>query len=144
MPNFYPCIHGTALYFQNLSVIMSGPRTQVVAPGATVTFNCHARGNYVYWHVNGTDPFPESDYETIGFTFSYVEIPRPSNELEEHSNTITVEARPSNNNTRISCTASGWITHQHAFQVGTLIIAGISSTGYAAPSLISCKHLGLL
>ena len=127
-----------------MSVIMSGPRTQVVTPGATVIFNCHARGDSVYWYVNSTDPYPQSDYEARGFTFSYVEIHRPSNELEEHNNTITVEARPSNNNTRISCTASGWITHQHAFQVGTLIIAGISSTGYAAPSLISCKHLGLL
>ena len=104
--------------------IISGPQDKAVAPGDNAHFNCHARGDSVYWYINGSYPDPQSDYEARGFTFSYVEIPRPSDELEEHNNTITMEARPSNNNTRIACTAGGWITHQHAYQEGTLIIAG--------------------
>ena len=106
------------------TVIMTGPYTQIVSPGAIVYFRCHARGDSVYWYVNSRDPYPESEYATRGFRFNYTEIPRPSDQLEEHNNTITVEARLSNNNTRIACTASGWIYGQHAYREGTLIIAG--------------------
>ena len=107
-----------------VTVILSGPQTQVVAPGDIVVFSCHARGDSVYWYINSRDPYPQSVYEERGFNITYTEIPRPSNELEEHNNTITVEARLSNNNTRIAWTAVGWIYGQHAFQEGTLIIAG--------------------
>ena len=104
-------------------MIITGPETQVVAPGDIAYFNCHARGDSVYWLVNSRDPSPESEYVARGFTLTYDEIPRP-NELEEHNNTIAIEARLSNNNTRISCTSSGWITGQHAYNEGWLIIAG--------------------
>ena len=114
---------------------MTGPQTQIVAPGEMVYFKCHARGDSVYWYVNSRDPYPESDYVARGFIFSYVEIDRPSDELEEHNNTITVEARPSNNNTRIACTAAGWVYGQHAYQEGTLIIASMK-TEYAC----MCTH----
>ena len=103
---------------------MSGPQDQILAPGETAYFNCHARGDSVYWYVNGNDPYPESAYTSRGFNFIYTEIPRPSNELEEHNNTIIVDARLSNNNTRISCTATGWIYGQHGYQTGRLIVAG--------------------
>ena len=103
---------------------MTGPETQIVAPGEIAYFKCHARGDSVYWYVNGTDPYPEQPYEARGITFNYTEIPRPSSELEEHNNTIAIEARPSNNNTRIACTSSGWIYGQHAYREGHLIIAG--------------------
>ena len=105
-------------------VIMTGPQTQVVAPGETAYFNCHARGDSVYWYVNRTYPHPQADYIARGFNFFYDEIPRPSNELEEHNNTITLEARPMNNYTLITCTASGHIHGQQDFQEGYLIIAG--------------------
>ena len=101
-----------------------GPETQLVAPGTTVYFHCHARGDSVYWFINARYPYPESQYEERGFNFSYIEIPRPNGELEEHNNTISVEARPSNNNTLIACTASGQIHGQQDFQEGRLIIAG--------------------
>lgn len=104
-------------------MIIIGPETQVVAPGDVAYFHCHARGDSVYWLVNNRDPSPQSDYEARGFNFTYDEIPRPSSELEEHNNTIAIEARLSNNNTRISCTASGWIYNQHDFRDGRLIIA---------------------
>ena len=41
-----------------------------------------------------------------------------------------MEARPSNNNTRISCSASGQIQGQHAFEEGGLIIAGEKNKPY--------------
>ena len=103
---------------------MTGPYTQVVAPGEIVVFNCHARGNSVYWYINGYFADPQIYNEARGFTISNSEIPRPLNELEEHNNTITVEARPSNNNTLITCTASGNIHGQQDHQEGRLIIAG--------------------
>ena len=103
---------------------MSGPQDQIVAPGEIAYFNCHARGDSVYWYVNGNDPYPESNYADRGFNFTYMEISRPPNELEEHNNTIMVDGRPSNNNTVISCTATGWVYGQHAYRTGTLIIAG--------------------
>ena len=101
----------------------NGPQTQVVAPGDTVVFNCHAWG-YSSWYINGSDPHPQRFYEDKGFTFNYTELPCPNNQLNEFNNTITVEARPSNNNTRISCTAEGRIYGQRDFQEGALIIAG--------------------
>ena len=64
-------------------------------------------------------------YEARGFSFSYIVLSDPRNGPEEHNNTITVEARPSNNSTRIGCTAVGSYSNQHDFQEGTLIIAGI-------------------
>ena len=105
-------------------MIIIGPETQVVAPGDVAYFHCHARGYSVYWFVNSKDPYPQRDYEARGFNFTYDEIPRPFNELEEHNNTIAIEARLSNNNTRISCTALGWIYVQHAYDEGWLIVAG--------------------
>ena len=122
----YHTITKVIIYFVLNSVILTGPQTQVVAPWELVTFNCHARGESVYWYVNGSDPYPRENYEARGFDFSYNETnyPQGSNQLDEHNNTIIIEARPSNNNTRIACTASGWVYGQHAFQEGTLIIAG--------------------
>lgn len=94
---------------------------QVVEPGALVAFTCHARGNDVHMFINGRDP--QSDHETEGFNFTYIKIPHPPNELEEHNNTIFVEARLSNNYTEISCTAR---ENGHSdYAAGRLIIAGI-------------------
>lgn len=103
---------------------MTGPQNQIVAPGDIVTFNCHARGNNVYWYINGHYGDPEVYNEARGFTFTMNEIPRSHNELEEHNNTITVEARQSNNNTLIVCTASGFTHGQQDYREGYLIIAG--------------------
>ena len=108
------------------AVILTGPQNQTVAPGEIVTFNCHARGNSVYWYINGHYADPQVYNEARGFTITNTEIPRPRDELEEHNNTITVEARPSNNNTLITCTASGFIHGQQDFREGRLIIAGVS------------------
>ena len=107
--------------------ILTGPHTQVVAPGETAYFVCHARGDSVYWYINNTDPHPQRDYEAMGFSFSYFEFPHAPQEPEEHNNTITVEARPSNNGTVIGCTAVGTYSNQHDFEEGSLIIAGIDN-----------------
>ena len=101
---------------------MTGPETRVVAPGETVYFNCHARGDSVYWRINYNYPDPPRD-AARGITYTYNEIPRPQNELEEHNNTIRMEARPENNDTLVTCIATGWISNQHALREGTLIIA---------------------
>ena len=106
------------------SEILIGPQDQIVTPGDTAYFICHAQGDSVYWYINNSDPHPQSIYVARGFSFFYNVLSAPSNGSEEHNNTIIVEARPSNNNTRIACTAVGSVSNQHAFQEGTLIIAG--------------------
>ena len=98
-----------------------------MAPGDIAHFICHARGNSVYWYVNDQDPGLREDYYMArGFTFSYTKIEHGPNVLEEHNNTISVEARLANNNTKIACTASGTVYNQHVYQEGRLIIAGTS------------------
>ena len=104
--------------------ILTGPHTQIVSPGKTAIFTCHAIGEFVYWYINNRDPHPQSEYEARGFSFSYFEFPHASNESEEHNNTITVEARPSNNSTSVACIVVGRVSNQHDFEEGTLIIAG--------------------
>ena len=113
------------------SEILTGPQDQIVTPGDTVYFICHARGDSVYWYINNSDPHPQSVYVARGFSFSYNVLSAPGNGPEEHNNTITVEACPSNNNTRIACTAVGSFSNQHAFQEGTLIIAGNNKSKFA-------------
>ena len=98
-----------------------------MAPGDIAHFNCHARGNSVYWYVNDQDPgLTEEYYMAKGFTFIYDDIDHGPNVLEEHNNTISVEARLANNDTKIACTATGTVTNQHVYQEGRLIIAGTS------------------
>ena len=103
-------------------MILTGPEDQIAAPGETVYFNCHARGDSVYWRIDYNYPHP--DDAARGITYTYNEIPRPNNELEEHNNTVTIEARPENNNTLVSCVATGQISNQQDRRDGHLIIAG--------------------
>ena len=100
---------------------MTGPETQVVAPGEIVYFNCHARGDSVYWRINYN--YADRDRDAArGITYTYNETEHPS-ELDEHNNTIRMEARLENNDTLVTCIAIGWINNQHARREGTLIIA---------------------
>lgn len=85
-------------------------------------FTCHAWGISVHWYINGS--YADHSHAAKGFNISYNQISGDSNELEEYNNTIVVEARPSNNNTNISCTATTNAHGQQALQEGTLIIAG--------------------
>ena len=122
----YACLASTKNFD---AVILTGPEIQIVAPGEIAYFICHARGNSVYWYVNRQDPgLRESYYMDKGFTFSYQETDHGSNVLEEHNNTIIVEARLTNNDTEIACTATGTVTNQHDYQIGRLIIAGSYNT----------------
>lgn len=87
-------------------------------------FNRYARGVSVYWRINGTIPDPEN-YEARGFTFIREDIFAPvpfSNQVGEYNDTIIVEARPSNNNTRFSCQATGQQQGQHDAAEAILII----------------------
>ena len=54
-----------------------------------------------------------------------------------------MEARPSNNSTRIACTAVGTFSNQHDFEEGTLIIAGdyINDLFDAITPLILLAHI---
>ena len=104
--------------------ILSGPLNQTVALGEIVYYSCHARGLSVYWLINNIIPNPEA-YKSRGFTFITEEILAPSsNELGEYNDTLIVEARPSNNNTRIACQAHGLQHGQFNRVEAILIISG--------------------
>lgn len=105
------------------TVLFSGLENQIVPLEDVVDIRCHARGNAVYWHINGTDPQTrEQDYIRKGFQFTY-HTTRHLNMLNEHNNTMRVEARLGNNNTLINCIV--FIYGQPEFsQEETLIIAG--------------------
>ena len=95
-----------------------------MAEGDIAHFNCHARGDPVYWLINGSTRNP-STYAAKGFTFNDVIIVEPSmNELGEYNNTLLVEARSSNNNTRIACRARGQQHGQFDNIEATLVIIG--------------------
>lgn len=64
---------------------------------------------------------------TRGFTFINEDIftpPPSSNQLGEYNDTVIVEARPSNNNTRIACQAHGQQHGQYDKVEASLIIVG--------------------
>ena len=100
---------------------MSGPEHQIVAPYDKVSFNCIAQVQLVFWQIDKRCPCSESataKLEERGFHFS---------QDGENNKTIAVEATLANNGTIISCIAleeSGGKIVSHAFQEGSLIIAG--------------------
>lgn len=111
--------------------IFSGPRNQTVAPREIVYFNCHAEGTSILWLVNGSVPYPQRDYEAIGFNFTYVEIvPHSHDQLGEENNTIAVLSHPSINNTHIKCRVQGQAhgTHDDVEIEAKLTIIGMNCT----------------
>ena len=79
-----------------------GPENITAPIGAIVTFHCLAQGDDAFWEINDTtieypedrDPFTEK-----GFTFSE-DI---NFGTSTYNFTITVNAVPGNNNTRLTC-----------------------------------------
>lgn len=97
----------------------------VIAPGETAYFNCFARGFDVSWDIVRTSIRNERSYEERGINISSEEFPANTTRgLPWHNITMTVDGRISNNDTGISCTATGHRTGDHVYQEGTLTIAG--------------------
>ena len=90
--------------------------------GELAKFNCFARGSSVHVFVNSSDPFPREEYEARGINITN----HDAIQMDEYNITIVVEARPTNNNTRISCSVQGETIQDNRpnFQEGTLFIAG--------------------
>ena len=86
------------------ATIIKGPANHTVPIGATVTFPCIAQGEDAFLEINTTGIYHPEDINPFiekGFSLS-----------EEHTDTIfnytmTVNARPENNNTMITCSAYG-------------------------------------
>ena len=82
------------------AVIIKGPENITAPVGAVVTFHYLAQGDDVFWEINDTaveypedrDPFMEK-----GFSF------RDDSNSDTYNFTITVNAMPGNNNTRVMC-----------------------------------------
>ena len=81
-------------------MIVKGPENYTVPTGAVVTFHCLARGQRVVWKINDTAIFEQSDIiDFNGFTYSADFI----DDSSTHNLTMTVNANPEYNNTRIMC-----------------------------------------
>lgn len=80
--------------------------------------NCHARGNSVGWHINGTVVRSTDQEHYTDFHFTYQQLSE-----REFNNTISFVAHPSHNNTVFECIiqARG---QPHKTINATLIIAG--------------------
>ena len=100
-------------------MIIKGPANHTVPIGATVTFPCIAQGEDVFFEINTTGIYyPEEINPFIekGFSLS-----------EEHTDTIfnftmTVNARPENNNTMITCLVYG--ANPPDYHSGNLTVMG--------------------
>ena len=81
-------------------MIIKGPENITAPIGAVVTFHCLAQGDDAFWEINDTTiQYPEDQAPFIekGFMFTEAINNDPFNF------TITVNALPGNNNTRIMC-----------------------------------------
>ena len=108
--------------------ILTGPLSQIIAPGDTAYFNCHALGYTVEWYINGSylSLGSRSTYEAKGFDFNDTDITQPAaNQLHEENNTIVVEANSSINNTHIKCRARGLDHGQYTDADATMIVIGL-------------------
>ena len=98
------------------SVIIKGPANHTVPIGATVTFPCIAQGEDAFLEINTTGIYHPEDINPFiekGFSLS-----------EEHTDTIfnytmTVNARPENNNTMITC-----LVYPPDYHSGNLTVMG--------------------
>ena len=101
---------------------------RVVTHGQHTTFNCYARGDTVYWRINGSiasPPYTTYINKGLNFTVDRQRASDPSRELDTWNLTIRATASlATNNNTRIQCTALGWTLGQSANVLAWLIIAG--------------------
>ena len=88
--------------------------------GAIVTFKCLAEGQDVMWNINNTQVHCQSTirkFEEKGFMCTR----RFGNSM--YNLTMTVNAFPGNNNTRITCLVYGPADHDH--YTGILIVIGM-------------------
>ena len=80
--------------------IIEGPANHTVPIGATVTFHCIVQGEDAFWEINDTAiNYPEDIIPFIQRGFSL----REEYTDTTYNFTMTVNALPENNNTRITC-----------------------------------------
>ena len=81
-------------------MIVKGPENYTVPTGAVVIFHCLAQGERAIWKINNTAIFDQGDIiDFNGFTYSAGFDGGSST----HNLTMTVNANPEYNNTRIMC-----------------------------------------
>ena len=81
-------------------MIIEGPANHTVPIGATVTFHCLAQGDDVFLEINDTAIYHPEDmnrFHERGFSL------REQYTATTFNFTMTVNALPENNNTRITC-----------------------------------------
>ena len=81
-------------------MIIKGPENITAPVGAIVTFHCLAQGDDAFWEINDTTiEYPEDRNPFIGKGFSF----RDDSNFDTFNFTITVNAVPGNNNTKVMC-----------------------------------------
>ena len=84
------------------AVILKGPENITAPIGAIATFHCLAQGDDTFWEINDTTieyPEDQAPFTEKGFMFSET----INYETSTFNFTMTVNALPGNNNTRIMC-----------------------------------------
>lgn len=103
-------------------IIIKGPVNHTVPIGAIVNFECLAQGDDVLWKINSTTIYGQSTiriFEEKGFVF------RKRFADSTYNLSMTANAFPENNNTRITCLVFPPSVFSNF--PGSLTVIGISS-----------------
>ena len=98
--------------------IIQGPANHTVPIGATVTFHCIVQGEDAFLEINNTAinyPEDEAPFIERGFKFSEA----INYDTSTYNFTVTVNALPGNNNTRITC-----LVYPPDYRSGRLTVMG--------------------
>ena len=107
------------------ALIIQRPENHTVPIGAIGTFSCLAQGQYAFWKINNTalDGQRARQFKKRGFV-SHEDL-NPFNSM--HNLTMTVDALPVNNNTRITC-----LVYPPDHYTGILIVIGVIEFTYSS------------
>ena len=104
------------------AVILEGPRNHTAPIETIVTFHCLAEGERAIWQINNTAIFHQEDITDFnGFT----PIVTSNGDSSTFNLTMTVNALPENNNTRIICVV--YARDYFSSSPGSLTVIGMLS-----------------
>ena len=119
------------------ALIIQRPQNHTVPIGGIATFSCLAQGQIALWKINNTalDDRRAIEFQKRGF----VSHRNFSNSI--HSLTMTVNALPVNNNTRITCLVYGPADHYTGILIVIGMIKFLFQEAKILPSNLKSLHL---
>ena len=119
------------------ALIIRRPESHTVPIGATTNFSCLAQGQNAFWKINNTalDDRRAIEFQKRGF----VSHKNFNNSI--HNLTMTVNALPVNNNTRITCLVYGPADHYTGILIVIGMIEFLFQEAKILPSNLKSLHL---